>query len=42
MVTKFLDINKCGSANMAEKNNEKFDMYGFPVHDFTQEQNSSS
>ena len=30
-----------GPANMAEKNYKKTDLYDFPVHDYTQEQNGS-
>ena len=40
MVATFLDLNKRSRSNIAEKH-EKIDMYEFPVHDCTQEQNGS-
>ena len=41
MVAKFLDLNKLWSCKSGRKKNEKIEVYDFPVHDCTQEQNSS-
>ena len=38
-VAKFLDLNEPWFCKYGKKNWEKIDMYDFPVHDCTQEQN---
>ena len=40
MVAKFLDLNTSWSRKYGRKKNEKIDMYDFPVHGWSQEQNS--
>ena len=40
MVSKYLDLNKSWSYKYGRKK-KKIDIYDFPMHDFTQEQNGS-
>ena len=40
MVAKFLDLNKPWSCKYGRKK-DKIDMFDFPVHDCTQEQNGT-